>query len=68
MKCGLQNINEGHDPYLYYLTKTEKLNLLADMTQLTATESQIPASKDAQVQQLKKSRPDMTFLMMASRP
>ena len=29
---------------------------------MTATENQIPAFKDAQLQQLKKSRPDMTVL------
>lgn len=47
-------------PILVLSDEDGEVNLLADMTKLVATESQIPAFKDAQLQQLKKSRPDMT--------
>ena len=46
-------------PLLVLSDKDGEVNLLADMTQLAATESQIPVLKDAQLLQLKKSRSDM---------
>jgi len=49
-------------PILVLSDEDGEVNLLADMTQLPASESQIPAFKDAQLTQLKKSRPDMTVL------
>lgn len=49
-------------PILVLSDEDGKVNLLADMTQLTASEDQIPAFKDVQVQQLKKSRPDLTVI------
>lgn len=39
-----------------------EVNLLADMTQMAVSETQIAAFKDAQIQQLKKSRPDMEII------
>jgi hypothetical protein len=39
-----------------------EVNLLADMTQIPVSESQVTAFKDAQIQQLKKSRPDMVVI------
>lgn len=49
-------------PILVLSDEDGEVNLIADLTQLTATENQIPAFKEAQLQQLKKSRPDMTVL------
>lgn len=38
------------------------VNLIADMTQHTAAESQLPSFKDFQIQQLKKNRQDISLL------
>ena len=49
-------------PVMVLTDEDGEVNLIADMTQLSATENQIPAFKDAQLQQLKKSRPDLTVI------
>jgi hypothetical protein len=49
-------------PILVLSDEDGEVNLLADMTQLSATENQIEAFKNAQLQQLKKSRSDLSVL------
>jgi len=49
-------------PILVLPDEDGEVNLIADLTQLSATENQMSAFKDAQLQQLKKNRPDMTVL------
>ena len=49
-------------PILVLSDEDGEVNLIADMTQLSATENQIAAFKDAQLRQLKKNRPDMAVL------
>ena len=49
-------------PILVLSDEDGEVNLLADMTQLPASENQIEAFKNAQLQHLKKSRSDLSVL------
>ena len=49
-------------PIMVLTDKNGEVNLIADMTQQPATESQVESFKDFQIQQLKKSRPDLSVL------
>lgn len=42
--------------------KDGEVNFIADLTNLSVSESQVLVFKEAQLQQLRKSRPDMTVL------
>ena len=49
-------------PIMVLTDEDGEVNLIADMTQQPAVESQLASFKDFQIQQLKKSRPDLTIL------
>ncbi len=49
-------------PILVLSDENGEVNLLADVTTLTATEDQLASFKDSQMEQLRKSRPDLEFL------
>ena len=49
-------------PVMVLSDKNGEVNLIADLTQQPATESQIPAFKDYQIKELKSKRPDLNLL------